>query len=208
MKTLFTLLACLIFSWGAVSQDFPSERWHKGTAVLADTQQEIEGMIKYDLENNVIQVNVNNVLRSYSSRKLLYFRIYDDQIRTYRTFYSIPYFVSRDYKAPILFEVVYEGQLTLLTRESIEVEHVPASPYTYSPNVSRQVLVFTYYFLDLKGNIIEYNQKKNELVENIMVDKSESIAKYIKRNRLDTDERTDLARITAYYNELLKADIN
>ena len=42
------------------AQDFPSELWHKGKIVLL-SEDTIIGKIKYDLQNDVIQVNVRNV---------------------------------------------------------------------------------------------------------------------------------------------------
>jgi hypothetical protein len=50
---------------------------------------------------------------------------------------------------------------------------------------------------------VKYNNKKPELYE-LMKRKEPQIKSYIKKNKLKTDSRRDLVRITAYYNALLE----
>jgi len=186
-----------------VGQDFPSEVVHEGELVLLNGDT-LRGQIKYDLENDLIQIVINETVQTYSSRKILFFSIYDKTVDMYRNFYSIPYEVQPNYEIPILFEVLYEGKLSLLAREAIVTETVPQYSYMYrsSVNMTRTRLDYEYYFLDDKGKFIKYNNKKVELFD-IMRRKEPQIKQYIKKNRLKTDSRRDLVRITAYYNALL-----
>lgn len=124
MRKGLLLYFLIQISFSAISQDFPSERWHKGKLVLL-SEDTIVGKIKYDLQNDLLQVNVRNVLQTYSSRKILYFEIFDETIESYRHFYALPYNVQANYKVPLLFEVLYEGKLSLLCREEIVTESVP-----------------------------------------------------------------------------------
>jgi hypothetical protein len=68
--------------------------------------------------------------------------------------------------------------------------------------MTRTKLAYEFYFLDQKGNFVKYNTKKPELYE-LMSRKEPQIKNYIKKNKLKTDSRRDLVRITAYYNALL-----
>ena len=111
------------------TQDFPSELWHKGKVVLL-SEDTIFGKVKYDLQNDAIQINVRNVLQTYSARKILYFEIFDETIDSYRHFYALPYNVQKNYEIPLLFEVLYEGQLSLLCREEVVTESVPQNSYS------------------------------------------------------------------------------
>lgn len=187
----------------ARGQEFPSQLLHKGTLVLTD-EDTLKGKIKYDLENDLVQILVDGTVQTYTARKILNFTIYDETVEMYRTFYSIPYEVQPRYKIPLLFEVLYEGKLSLLAREMIVTETVPQYSYMYrsSVNMTRTRLSYEFYFLDQKGNFTKYNLKKNELFD-IMKRKEPQIKQYIKKNRLDVDTRRDLVRITAYYNALL-----
>ncbi len=184
-------------------QDFPSEMLHDGKLVLLNGDT-LKGQIKYDIENDLIQMVVNDKIQTYSARKILYFQIYDKTVEMFRSFYSIPYEVQPNYEIPILFEVLYEGPLSLLARESIITETVPQYSHMYrsSVNMTRTRLDYEYYFLDRKGNFVRFTMKKNELYD-IMRRKEPQIKQYIKKNRLKIDSRRDLVRITAYYNALL-----
>jgi hypothetical protein len=190
------------------TQDFPSELWHNGKLVLL-SEDTIIGKIKYDLKNDLVQINVRNVLQTYSSRKILYFEIFDETIESYRHFYALPYNVQQNYKVPLLFEVLYEGELSLLCREEIVTESVPQynsypySTYRNSPyNSSRTKLSYKYYFFDRQGGIQNYNLKKSELYS-FFKKHQQQVKQYIKKNNLKHDRMRDLVRVTAYYNALL-----
>lgn len=188
------------------AQNFPSEVWYEGKVVLVN-QEVYKGLVKYDLETDIIQLNANNTIQAFSSKKILYFEIYDEAAESFRQFYALPYTVSPGYKTPILFEVLHEGApLTLLARENITTETVPTYNYYYGRNnfYSRYRLVYQYYFLNEKGRIDRYTQKKSDLMH-IMGKKSSEVRKFIKENNLRVDRRRDLERITAFYNSLLES---
>lgn len=201
---LLALIGALALSAGA--QNFPSEVWYEGKVVLID-QETHRGLVKYDLETDIIQVNVNNTIQAYSSKKILYFEIFDEAAESFRQFYALPYNVSPGYKTPILFEVLHEGApLTLLARENIATETIPQYNYYYGRNnyYSRYKLVYEYFFMNEKGNIDRYNLKKSDLIQ-IMRKKASEVKKFIKENHLRVDRRRDLERITAFYNSLLES---
>jgi len=184
-------------------QEFPSELLHEGELVLLNGDT-LKGQIKYNLENDLIQIIINETVQTYSARKILYFSIYDKTVDMYRNFYSIPFEIQPNYKVPILFEVLYEGKLSLLAREAIVTETVPQYSYMYrsSVNMTRTKLDYEYYFLDEDGRFTKFNNKKFELYE-AMKRREPQIKQYIKKNRLKIDSRRDLVRIVAYYNALL-----
>lgn len=208
MRKGLVLLFLVHLSIVVFAQDFPSELWHNGKLVLL-SEDTIVGKIKYDLQNDAVQINVRNVLQTYSARKIFYFEIFDETIESYRHFYALPYNVQSNYQIPLLFEVLYEGRLSLLCREEIVTESVPQyNSYPYSNygtrpyNQSRARLNYKYYFLDEKGEIQYYNMKKNELMS-FFKKRQQQIKQYIKKNKLKHDKMRDLVRVTAYYNALL-----
>lgn len=203
MRYIISAFFVLIFCTG-YAQDFPSELLHEGKVTLLNGDT-LSGKIKYDLENDLIQIVYKGTIQTYSARKLLYFTIFDESVDMFRTFYSIPYEIEPNYERPLLFEVLFEGQLSLLAREQIITETVPQYSYAYrsSFNMTRTKLAYEFYFLDQKGNFIKYELKKPQLYE-LMSRKEPQIKNYIKKNKLKTDSRRDLVRITAYYNALLE----
>jgi hypothetical protein len=192
------LLICL--SGKAKAQEWPSDMWHDGKVVLLEGDT-LKGVIKYDLQQDLVQLTTSvTSVTAYTARKVLFFEIFDKTVRRYRQFFALPYTTQSGYRAPIFFELLTEGKLTLLARESIEMRTY-SSMYYYGSSYSRPVLVYKYYFLSEEGNIEEFTGNKNDLLD-MMGKRSEDVEKYIRSNKLKFDEKADFARIVAYYNSL------
>lgn len=196
----FLITIILLTSFGLHAQKFSSEEWHRGFVVTSN-QDTVRGIVNYSMETNVVLVSRNKVVQTFSSQKLFYVEIYDKLVENYRQFYSIPYNVKYDYEVPILFEVLYEGPLSLLAREAIVTQSVNNSSSIYGGSYLQSVIEHTYYFLDKKGNIKMYAGRKADLYV-IMANKQSHVKSFIKKNKLDVSDLRDLIRITAFYNSL------
>ena len=205
LKGIFLIFILVIsLSFEATSQTFPSDIWHSGKVVLMEGDSVI-GKVKYDLENNAVQVTTGKGMETFSSLQVKFFEIFDEIFGDFRYFYSLPYMTSDGYERPIFFEVLYEGNLTLLAREYVIVDSSPM----YNSWFNRgsfwwpyQRLDFKYFFVDARtGEIQEYNRKRSTLL-NIMDNHSTNVRDYIKGNKLKVDQRSDLVKITSYYNGL------
>ncbi len=206
---LVTLLYTIFYLPQAGAQDFPSEIWHNGVVVLVEGDT-LAGKIKYDFTNDLIQLDQRGIFKTFAARKILFFKIRDELAKNDRIFYSLPYKVHSNYEVPILFEVLYEGKLSLLSREEIVTENMQVSPtdYYYYPsiyppmNYSRERLAYKFFFLEENGIIRYYMLKKSDLLSQFGA-YSKQINQYMKKNRLKHDNLRDLVRITAYYNALI-----
>ena len=192
----------LIFS-SIQAQDFPSRVLHEGYLVTNDMDT-VRGLVKYDMETNVVQVYINrDQVKTFSSKKILYFEIFDKSVKNYRQFYSLPHQVNINYRAQALFEVLYEGPLTLLGQEKIVVVTDPYSQAYYNgPSATREKLEYTYFFVNQKGKMKEYNTGKSKDLLEILVKHQYKVKDFIKENKLKTDRMRDIVRITAFYNSL------
>lgn len=196
---IFHLSISLLLSASAWGQQWPSELWHDGRLVL-DSGDTLKGQIKYDLKQDLIQYHLpNQRTDAFSARKVVFFEIFDQTVRRYRQFFALPFTNQAQYRAPVFFELLTEGKLTLLARESVEFRTY-SSPY-YLGSYSREVLVYHFYFLDDEGNIEEFKGSKSDLLS-MMGKKSSDVEKYMKTNRLKIDDKYDFARIVAYYNSI------
>ena len=188
----------LVISTG-YSQKFPSDLWHEGKIVL-ESGDTIKGNIKYDLQQDIIQFEKSGRLEPFTARKIVSFEIFDLTSKRYRQFYSLPYATSSSYKAPIFFELLAEGKMTLLCREAIVLKSYSNS-FNYYGSSSRPVLVYKFFLLRENGNIESFFGKRTDLI-NLMGNKGSQVEKYIKSNKLDLDDRYEFAQIIAYYNSL------
>ena len=177
--------------------------WHEGYLVTSK-EDTVRGMLKYDMDTDIVQVLISqDQLKTYTSKKILYFEIYDKTVKNYRQFYALPYQVRIDYKTQSLFEVLYEGPLTLLVKEKIIMVSDPYNQSYFSgPNLSREKLAYTYFFINQKGEMTEYTSGKRADLMAILKKNQNKVRDYIKKNKLKTDKMRDIVRITAFYNSL------
>lgn len=196
------LIAGMLFllSTSAFSQrDWPSERWHDGRIVLVDGDT-LKGLIKYDFQQNLVQYIVNNKQAEiYTARKVLFFEIFDETVHKYRKFFVLPYSNASNYKSPVFFELLGEGNMTMLSREFLEYKTFNTG--FYGGSYTRLVQTYHYYLLKQDGTIEDFRGNKNDLLA-LMGSKGQMVDKYIKANRLDFDDKYDLAKIVAYYNSI------
>lgn len=200
----YILLLFLVTLYGQVkAQEFPSRMWHEGYLVTSK-EDTVRGMLKYDMDTDIVQVLISqDQLKTYTSKKILYFEIYDKTVKNYRQFYALPYQVRIDYKTQSLFEVLYEGPLTLLVKEKIIMVSDPYNQSYFSgPNLSREKLAYSYFFINQKGEMTEYTSGKRADLMAILKKNQNKVRDYIKKNKLKTDKMRDIVRITAFYNSL------
>jgi hypothetical protein len=166
---------------------------------VLDTGDTLRGQVKYSMQDDVVELKAGNKLETYSARKIITFDIFDVTIKQYRQFYTVPCALKGQYKAPAIFELLNEGKMTLLTRESIEVRTYNAT-YGYG-QYSRLVLINKYYLLKEDGNVVDILPKKNDFLER-MGSKAELVQQFIKDNKISFDRKYDIAKAVKYYNSL------
>ena len=174
--------------------------WHKGIVVTTD-QDTISGEIKYDFSSNMITLVKNESVIAFSSHKLIYFEIYDESYKSYREFYAIPHKNTSNYLTPTLFELQFEGVLSLLSREKIVLE-TSSLGYGYGvPVISQPTVRYDFYFLTKSGKLTQFSGSKRDLFR-ILAKKKNKLQSFMKENRLKTDDLRDLVRIIAFYNSI------
>lgn len=195
MRLSFTLVFLFVIA-GAQAQSFPFDFWHDGKVVL-ESGDTLRGVLKYDL-SDLLQVKHDNRLESFSARKVLFFEIFDNVYKRYRTFYSLPFALENQYKTPVFFELLNEGKLTVLTREKLEYKSY-SSPYSYYGSYTRQVMVNIYYLLKEDGNIETFTSRKSDWYD-LMGNKADDIRSFAKQNHYSFDDKYQLKAIIDYYN--------
>jgi hypothetical protein len=197
MKNILILLVCIAAA--AEGQEFAFEYWHEGR-VVTDDNDTLKGSIQYNQQSDLIQLKRGSALDTYTARKVVFFEIFDVTINQYRQFYSLPYSLNgNQYKAPVFFELLTEGKLTVLSRESLEYRTYSA--FNYYGTYTRLVLVNKYFLLDESGDIVDFKGNKNDWLY-LMGSRGSEVQKYAKTNKLDFDDKEDLIKIVSYYNSL------
>ena len=200
MNYFFATIFCFVSAL-THAQEYAFELWHEGKVIL-ETGDTIKGLVKYDIQNDLLQVKIRSQLETFTARKVLTFEIFDATVKRYRQFYSLPYSVNNTYKTPIFFELLAEGKITALAREKLEYRTMN-SPFYYYGTYTKLVLVNQYFLLKPNGNIEEFVGKKHDWLT-LMENHETEVRDFAKVNRLDFDDKYELARIIDFYNSLFK----
>lgn len=208
IKAVFTLnLLFLGFPSLLAQNQFPSEFWYQGRIYGTDGQTHT-GLVKYDLENNVVQLK-SETISTFTAFNVSNFEIQNKTNEGMRSFYSLPYSPTGDENnPPIFFEVLTEGkEISLLSREYVETNYSSTGskgingPTNDGHKVKKKYrLAFDYFFFK-DYEIQKYSLLKKDLLDFFPAYQDE-INQFMKKNKLDHDKRRDLISITAYYNEL------
>ena len=181
------------------AQTWPFELWHEGKIVLLQGDT-LKGLVKYDLEKDLVQfAHGERSSDAFTARKVTTFEIFDASAKRYRRFYTLPYAAAGAYKAPIFFELLAEGKMTLLAREFLESKSI-SSPY-YMGSYQRVILSHKYFLLNEDGTIEQFDGSKNDFLDR-MGKKSKDVEKYIREEHLRFGEKDDMTQIVNYYNSL------
>ncbi|MCH7401883.1 hypothetical protein ACFOUP_00245 [Belliella kenyensis] len=204
---ILLFLSFVISIYADAQNKFPSQVWHRGKISTTDGQA-ISGLLMYDLDNNVVQLQRESV-QTFGASNVTQFEIYDEVYGGIRTFYSLPYAQSTDYETPVFFEVLTQGEdIALLCREYIATDNrgmgmygpMMMNPMWGGPMMGGHRLAFNFFFFK-DGKIQKYSQKKKDLMD-FFDDREDEVKLYMRKNRLAHDKRGDLLRITAYYNQI------
>jgi hypothetical protein len=103
MRTRLLVCFFLLFGSAVHAQQWAFELWHDGKVVLV-TGDTLKGLVKYDLQQDIIQYNAQRgSIEAYSARKVLFFEIFDTTVGYYRQFYALPYNTSSGYRTAVFF---------------------------------------------------------------------------------------------------------
>jgi hypothetical protein len=212
-KLVYILIINLfVLNISANAQQLSRDFWHDGEVNLFSGET-LKGKLRYDLDNDNIQLQYSGALKSFSAYQVESFEFFDEIMKTPRAFYALPYSKRENYESPVFFELYAEGSLSLLNREIITYRMVyPAGMgfwgWGYRPMMGANVPILedSYYILKLKEEkVIKITDTKREILE-LMQDKAREVEGFIQANRIRMDRRSDLIRLFEFYNSLKSKD--
>ncbi|TAF64009.1 MAG: hypothetical protein EAZ55_12375 [Cytophagales bacterium] len=213
---LLTLLQNPYNTHKALAQSFAEEYWNNGEVTLQEDEGStvLKGKIKYNLSENLVQfIDENGNIQTLTARKVLFFKFNDAKNMVERQFYTLPYTlnVNSDYKTPIFFELLLEGQpYSLLCREKLITQTVQNPNYPYSPYgintpfLTQNVIKNDYFLLNFYDDgsyrLKPFEDRKTLML--VLADREEQIKEHIKVNKLQPEIKSHVISIITYYNSI------
>ncbi len=196
----------VVLTTSAFAQEFSQNYWHNGEVHLKDTGSEpLVGKIQYNLETDQIQLTQGrNRVKSFHASQLSYVKFKDRLEGTTRHFFALPIRDAQGYTRIQLFELLIEGEVSLLSREKIvrRVQQVYDPYRPFSNTISTQVLEETYYLADATGEIREVGTRKGNLAWQAFPDMQDTMKSYYENERINVAYRDDMYKMVTYYNNL------
>ena len=212
----YIILTCfLLLTYSGNSQIFPSQQWRPGLAVLTNGDT-LEGLINYNLEADIIQLELEKKIATFNAAQLVCFAVKPDSYRPYRIFYSVPSTNKVGFLVPSFYELMSEGEVSLLGREYIVVIANATNPSFIRPMDSsfarltsrtanvRKHMGYKLFLANAKGEVIPLGETIKSTLNAFGSNKSK-LRKYIKEQRLTLMNVYDFVKLVKYYNELLSS---
>ncbi len=193
---LTSLISCFVAASLYAQDPTIGEQWFEGSLVTTEGDT-IEGMLSYNMMTNVVKIRAQGRMTVHSGFQIFHFRVWDERDHKWRQFYCIHYAIKNHHTAPALFELLSEGKLSLLARESWNNTRG-------NDRLNKQgYLKKDYFFIDREGNMAYCLGRKSQVLD-LMQDHAFEVRRYIRELYLD-DFRKErhLRMVTTFYNKLV-----
>jgi hypothetical protein len=99
-----------------------------------------------------------------------------------------------------IYEILADGVYLLIEKHKVELKDpVAAKPYVAAKPASFSTKKSKYFILNLEGEFIEINNKKDLLT--LRTEKSNEVEKFIKKNKIKTSKKRDLIKFVNFLNQ-------
>lgn len=198
MKGVLTILTLLVFSFTTKAYENYG-LWCNGQITL-ENGEVIEGEINYDLKFEVIQIRDNGIVRAFTAEGVAYFTMFDPINYRQRDYISLEHQVNFGYKRKTFFEIVAEGNITIL-RRSKYIRRPRITEDYRAPHIYLNAVCKHSYYAIRKKEWVEINDFEAQVLP-WMSDFEQEIDNYIEAGKLKLKYIHAQMRVIHLYNQL------
>ncbi|WP_137757478.1 hypothetical protein [Pontibacter sp. SGAir0037] len=197
-------------NFGQHFNDMFVQEWANGKVTLS-TGESIDGAIAYHRTEEVIRViKEDGSVSSYSPVSVDSFVAADSRSGRYNVFQTIDWNQGRvrsDFKKPVFFEVLHNGNYSLIARSTyIRLKDynkvLSGSSFVRRYDDWVEEVKMSYYVQKPDGEIIELRKLQRDLFK-LMGGKKNEVKTFIKEKHLDINMPHELSIIIGYFNSLI-----
>jgi hypothetical protein len=177
---------------------FSKNYWHKGQVVLKSGRT-YSGLVKYHLKYNLVELKQEGkaLTKTFSSTQLEQFSIFDTLTKVERNFYALPMKTASNYSPNFFFELIDEGDFSILSREQIIMKPHNKGLDLKGSGKYDLVLEDEFFILNEQGKV-ESCGKAMELSSKLSIPMRE-LKDYIKTNKINLRQRTDYMNVINHF---------
>ena len=189
-------------SYESAGNLFWDAEWNLGRAVLKN-EQVIEGYpLRYDIGNNLLEVQVNNEIKMLPIKEIKYLEWIKDEGK------EVSFFVNGfDYRLDGvgvvgLLKVLTTGEVQLLEKNDVDISRSNyVSGFSTARSVERASVRQEFFLLEGKNLLPITKKEKDNLIQ--FGELGNEIKKFAKEHKLKWKKAEDLVKIVDEYNRLL-----
>jgi hypothetical protein len=186
---------------GVVGNSYLNEHWNRTALLLYDNEKLVEGYsARYEISNDHFEIQTAGGLKILNGKKVRSFVWVDS------TTHAPHYFVNaqdlrdeNDVPLPGFFEVLSEGERTLLSRTHVLVKDPTYNEKFDMGNRDTRIIKKTGYFFAEKNVVREVPSSRKKFLS-IFGARAEEIGAFIRDNRLSHNDEMHLKLIFERYN--------
>lgn len=177
----------------------PFQAWSEGEVVLMSGEK-IEGLINIDYKLDIVQCKLEDgSIRAFSPVNVSHFSFFDQETKNRRFFAAINFENRYDYEHKSFFEVIINGELSVL-RKGKYVKRVPVRSGAATNYNVKTIVHHNYYAFTNDEQKRIRNFRKDVLP--MMEEHEDKLKRYIKKHKLNVNELVDQLMVVNYYNYL------
>jgi len=176
-----------------------SDKWHSGTIEFKDNKLLTNYSLKYDLENNLLEIMSDVGLVVCGLPFLNSFQWYNYEGNDTTRFTNCENFIFEGENEIIgVVKIAARGKINLYSRNYIVIQEPTYNQALNVGNRNKKILIKTTYYLGKNKNLVAIQSKKKFL--KYFGNEAKKIEKYRSTNKLKIKEEDDLKQIIDYYN--------
>lgn len=177
--------------------------WNPGVVML-EGEQVLEGELKYDHKNGVIQCREAGRIKAFSSHGVTSFYYLNKDTNILHRFISVEQETKENYRRKEFYEIVLEGELTLLRKRNKSTDPVRKGHNASSSSLMHHILCYDYYVYR-QGEMISVKKFKKNVLP-LMKDKKREVVSYADKKNMKLYYLMDQISLISYYNGLIHGE--
>ena len=177
------------------------DRWNQGTIWLKNKKIIKNYLLKFDIENQWMEVKFDNDIKLLDLRWIKSFEWVDDEAKRSYFVSTSQYNFEDGVQRLGVFEVLSEGQLSLVTKTDTELREPNYVPALDMGDMDAKIYKVEKLFIVVDDVVKPFPKKRSEFLA-LFGDKSTKIEDYSKINKLKFRDKEDALQMFNYYNSL------